>query len=126
MSNDSKYKLYDEKCHQIQNEDNIRFAAIVDGDGQIVAGGQREGVEPLEDDEHKLQSFVEFVSKVSIRKDYDQSLGPINYLAARRDKLVLVSFPFPVSHVLLLVTAEPSVNIEHLAKKVVDIFTGVT
>jgi len=125
MSYDSKYKLYQEKCLEIQKEDDIRFAAIVDADGQIVAGGQREGVPPLEDDEAKLRSFVEFVSKVSIRKDYDKSLGPINYLAARRDKLVLISFPFPVSRVLLLVTAEPTVNIESLAKKAVDIFTGV-
>ncbi len=68
---------------------------------------------------------MEFVSKVSIRKDYDQTLGPINYLAARRDKAVLVSFPFPVSKILLLISAEPSVNIENLATKVVDIFTDV-
>ncbi len=125
MYDDSKYRLYAEKCLQIQSEDSVRFAAIVDGSGKIVAGGQREGVPPLEDDESKLQSFVEFVSKVSIRKDYDKSLGPINYLAARRDKLVLISFPFPVSDILLLVTAEPTVSIENLAKKVVDIFTSV-
>lgn len=125
MYDESKHALYAEKCGQIQREDSVRFAAIVDDGGKIVAGGQREGVPPLEDSESKLQSFVEFVSMVSIRKDYDKSLGPINYLAARRDKLVLISFPFPVSRVLLLVTAEPSVSIEGLAKKVVDIFAGV-
>ncbi len=68
---------------------------------------------------------MEFVSKVSIRKDYDQTLGPINYLAARRDKAVLVSFPFPVSKILLLISAEPTVNIENLATKVVGIFTDI-
>ena len=36
MSDDSKYTLYQEKCLEIQKEDDIRFAAIVDGDGQIV------------------------------------------------------------------------------------------
>ena len=125
MSDESRYKMYEEKCNRILAEDDIRFAGIVDVDGRLVAGGQREGVPPLEDSESKLQSFIEFVSKVSIRKDYDDSLGPINYLAARRDKLVLVSFPFPISKILLLVTAEPTANIESLAKNVVDIFTGV-
>ena len=125
MSDESRYKMYEEKCNKILAEDDIRFAGIVDVDGRLVAGGQREGVPPLEDSESKLQSFIEFVSKVSIRKDYDDSLGPINYLAARRDKLVLVSFPFPISKILLLVTAEPTANIENLAKNVVDIFTGV-
>jgi len=61
----------------------------------------------------------------SIRKQYDESLGPINYLAARRDKAVLVSFPFPITQVLLLISAEPTANIENLAKKVVEIFTDV-
>ncbi|MFB5618878.1 MAG: DUF6659 family protein, partial [Candidatus Nitrosomaritimum aestuariumsis] len=51
--------------------------------------------------------------------------GPINYIAARRDKAVLVSFPFPISQIALLISAEPNLNIENLAKKVVEIFTNV-
>ena len=82
-------------------------------------------ITPLEDDKAKLKSFMEFVSKVSIRKEYDETLGPINYLAARRDKAVLVSFPFPVSKFVLLISANPSVDIEKLARTVMDIFSGV-
>ncbi|MEE8181249.1 MAG: DUF6659 family protein, partial [Nitrosopumilaceae archaeon] len=89
------------------------------------SGGFKEGITPYENDETKLQSFYEFVSKASIRKELDESLGPINYLAARRDKAVLVSFPFPITQILLLISAEPTVNIESLAKKVVKIFTDV-
>ena len=118
-------QIYDEKCKNLLNEKEIRFAGIINEDGKLISGGFKEGITPLEDDETKLHSFMEFVSKVSIRKDYDQSLGPINYLAARRDKAVLVSFPFPVSKILLLISAEPSVDIENLATKVVDIFTDV-
>jgi hypothetical protein len=118
-------QIYDEKCKKLLDEKEIRFAGIVNEDGKLISGGFKKGITPLEDDEKKLHSFMEFVSKVSIRKDYDQTLGPINYLAARRDKAVLVSFPFPVSKILLLISAEPSVNIENLATKVVDIFTDV-
>ena len=126
MSNaDTTLKLYDEKCTRLLVEDEIRFAGIVDKDGKLVAGGFKEGLVPYEGDETKLQAFFDFVSKASIRKEFDESLGPINYLAARRDKAVLVSFPFPITHILLLISAEPSVNIENLAKKVVEIFTDV-
>ena len=118
-------KLYGEKCTKLLNESEIRFAGIVDKDGQLIAGGFKDGILPHEGDETRLQSFLEFVSKASIRKEYDESLGPINYLAARRDKAVLVSFPFPVTQILLLISAEPTVNIETLAKKVVEIFTDV-
>jgi len=118
-------ELYGKKCGQLLTESEIRFAGIVDKDGKLIAGGFKEGLTPYEGDETKLQSFFDFVSKASIRKEFDESLGPINYLAARRDKAVLVSFPFPITHILLLISAEPSVNIENLAKKVVEIFTDV-
>ena len=126
MSNlDVTLKLYAEKCTSLLTESEIRFAGIINKDGKLVAGGFKEGITPYENDETKLQSFYEFVSKASIRKELDESLGPINYLAARRDKAVLVSFPFPITQILLLISAEPTVNIESLAKKVVEIFTDV-
>jgi len=106
-------------------EPEIRFAGIINKKGDLVIGGFKEGLTPYENDETKLQAFYNFVSKASIRKEFDESLGPINYIAARRDKAVLVSFPFPISQILLLISAEPSINIENLAKKVVEIFTRV-
>ena len=118
-------EIYDEKCKRLFEEDAIRFAGILDEKGEIISGGFKPGLTPLEGDEVKLKSFMEFVSKTSIRKEFDQSLGPINYLAARRDKAVLISFPFPVSRITLLISAEPSANIEILAAHVVEIFSGI-
>ena len=115
-------KIYDSKCDHLLYEEEIRFAGIVDKDGKLIAGGFKEGVTPYEGDETRLNTFLEFVSKISLRKEYDNTLGPINYLAARRDKAVLVSFPFPITQILLLISAEPTANIETLAKKVVGIF----
>lgn len=117
--------MYNNKCVILQNESEIRFAGIVDKSGTLIAGGFKDNLTPYEGDETRLQTFLEFISKVSIRKEFDDSLGPINYLAARRDKVVLISFPFPVSNVLLLVSAEPTANIENLARKVVEIFTNM-
>lgn len=125
MTKEMTSQLYDEKCEQLLKENEIRFAGIINDQGSLISGGFKKGITPLEGDETKLQSFMEFVSKISIRKEFDQSLGPINYLAARRDKAVLISFPFPVSKIILLISAEPSVDIENIAKKVVDIFSGV-
>jgi len=126
MSNlDVTLKLYTKKCNYLLGESEIRFAGIVDKNGKLIAGGFKEGIIPYENDETKLQSFFEFVSKATIRKEFDESLGPINYIAARRDKAVLVSFPFPVTQILLLISAEPTVNIESLAKKVIEMFTDV-
>lgn len=122
---EASLQLYDAKCKTLLKEPEIRFAGIINKEGSLVLGGFKEGIVPYENDETKLQAFYNFVSKASIRKEFDESLGPINYIAARRDKAVLVSFPFPVSQIALLISAEPNLNIENLAKKVVDIFTDV-
>ena len=122
---DISMDLYRKKCLKLLAEPEIRFAGIVDKTGNVIAGGFKEGLVPHEGDETRLQSFLEFVSKASIRTEYDESLGPINYLAARRDKVVLVSFPFPITNILLLISAESSANIESLATKVVEIFTDI-
>ena len=74
MSNlDVTLKLYDKKCNNLLEESEIRFAGIVDNDGKLVAGGFKEGLTPYEDDENKLQEFFKFVSKASIRKEFDES-----------------------------------------------------
>ncbi len=122
---ETNYEIYDNKCQKMLDEDEIRFAGIINENGNLVSGGFKKEIIPLENDDAKLKSFMEFVSKVTIRKEYDETLGPINYLAARRDKAVLVSFPFPVSKFVLLISANPSVDIEQLATKVVDIFSGI-
>lgn len=115
---------YQQKCDRLLQENEMRFAGIVDKDGNLVAGGFKETIVPYERDETHLQSFFEFISKISHRHDYDESLGPINYLAARRDKVILIAFPFPISNIVLLISAEPTVGIEETAGKAVRIFTG--
>ncbi len=126
MTKEMINQIYDDKCERLLQEDEVRFAGIINDQGTLISGGFKKGLLPLEGDETKLKSFMEFVSKISIRTEFDESLGPINYLAARRDKAVLVSFPFPVSKIVLLISANPSVEIEKLAKKVVDIFSGIS
>ncbi len=125
MSNqNTKFSIYDIRSKDLLDEEEIRFAGIINEAGDLIGGGFKKGLVPLESDQTKLESFMKFVSKISLRKEYDDSLGPINYLAARRDKVVLISFPFPLSRFLLLISAEPSVDIEELADKVIKIFSN--
>ncbi|MFM8659060.1 MAG: DUF6659 family protein [Candidatus Nitrosotenuis sp.] len=116
-------KFYETKCRQLIQEKEIRFAGIIDENGKLIAGGFKDGLSPFENNENKLDDFMEFASRVSLRKEFDKTLGPINYLAARRDRLVLISFPFPISRFVLLISAEPTVDIEKLAKQVVTTFS---
>ena len=123
MSKSIEHTFYESKCSQLTQESDIRFAGIIDETGRLVAGGFKPGLTPLENNDARLEDFMEFASRISLRKEFDNTLGPINYLAARRDKLVLISFPFPVSKFVLLISAEPTADIEKIAKRVVTIFS---
>ncbi len=118
------YPAYDEKCKKLTEEVQIRFAGILDESGQMVAGGFKDGLTPLESDRMHLRDFFRFVSEISLRKDLDKTLGPINYLAARRDRVILVSFPFPLAKMTLLISADTMLDIEHLASHVIDVFSS--
>jgi len=114
--------VYEPRCKEIQHHDGVRFAAIINHDGEKIAGGFTEGVSPYEGDEAKLHDFYKFALNVSLRTDeLNNSLGALNYIASRRDKVILISFPFPVTTNNLLISAEPGLDIEKLAQNVVKI-----
>ena len=52
--------VYDPRCIEIQHHDGVRFAAIINHNGEKIAGGFTEGVNPYEGDEAKLHEFYKF------------------------------------------------------------------
>ena len=118
-------EIFEPRCREIQYHDGVRFAAIIGKDGNKIAGGFTEGVSPYEGDENNLHDFYKFAVDISLRTDHlSDSLGHLNYIASRRDKVILISFPFPISSNILLISAEPGLDIENLAVDVVKIFSS--
>jgi len=118
MSVDVPEKLLKHKLDQILSEKEIRFAGFVDLKGNLVESKFRERIIPFESDEEQQQIFRELALRVSTRKKFDYSMGAVKYSASRREKLVMMSFPLKNS--ILLITAEPNVNIDRLAYKIIQ------
>ena len=113
---DHNSETFEPRCKEVQYHSGVRFAAIIDKDGDKIAGGFTEGVSPYEGDENNLHDFYKFAVDISLRTDHlSDSLGHLNYIASRRDKVILISFPFPISSNILLISAEPGLDIENLA-----------
>ncbi len=112
----SEYRLFEEKCERLLLDDSIRFAGLINSMGRLVAGGFKKGIAPLEDEADRQKMYMELALRVSMRKDFDYSLGPVKYSASRREKAVMMSFP--INNNVLLVSAEPHVNIDTLANKI--------
>ena len=112
----NEYYQYEEKCQSLLKEPEIRFAALINHMGNLVAGGMKQGMKPLEDEADMRKLYMELILRVSTRKEFDYSLGPVEYSASRREKDVLMSFP--IGNKVLLVSANTNVNIDETAKKI--------
>lgn len=123
MSEDaSEYHVFDIRCKDVLEEEGVRYAGLLNEKGRIIAGGFKQGIVKLEKDQTKFKNFIDRVIEISLRTEHEETLGKLNYISCRRDNVILLSFPFPVSRNVLLISAEPTVNIEKLAKRVAQIF----
>jgi len=114
-----EYLIFEQKCNLLLQENEIRFAGFINSMGRLVAGGFKEGITPLEDEAERQKMYMELALRVSMRKDFDYSLGPVKYTASRRQKAVMISFPINSS--VLLISAEPTVDIDKLANKIMKL-----
>ena len=107
---------YQQKCDLIAKEPEIRFAGFLDFMGNLVIGKFRDDVKPLKNEDERKKMFIEAVLRIRTRQEFDQNLGPVKYAAARRAKVVTLTFL--VDDMVLFVSADPNVDIDLTAKKV--------
>jgi hypothetical protein len=115
----NEYWIFEQKCKNILQEDEIRFAGIINKLGKLVAGGFKEGITPLESEEDRRKMYLELVIRVSMRSEFDHDLGKVKYTASRREKAVVMSFP--LDNNVLLVSAEPDISIDKVAHKILKL-----
>ncbi|KAG2477350.1 MAG: hypothetical protein NPMRTH1_1190012 [Nitrosopumilales archaeon] len=111
---------YDQKCNQFLKEPQVRFAGVLDPMGNLIAGGFKDGIKPLEDETEIRKMFMEVVLRVTTRSEFDQSLGEVEYSASRRKKVVVLSFP--LGKKILLVSTDKNVDIDKTASKIMKFF----
>jgi hypothetical protein len=106
------------KISNILLEPEIRFCGLVDSSGQLIVGDMKSGIIPFETDARRKQMFQELAHRVANRTGFDANLGRVKYSSSRREKVVMMSFP--LGKYIILVIAEPSVNIDRLGWKIID------
>jgi hypothetical protein len=106
------------KIKSILLEPEIRFCGLIDSAGELIAGDMKAGIIPLENDTKRRQMYQELAHRVANRQGFDSSLGRVKYSASRRENVVTMSFPIGIY--IVLVIAEPHVNIDRLGWKIID------
>jgi hypothetical protein len=111
-------KEYEKRCQDILEDDEVRFAGLLDEFGKLLAGGYKQNINPrLTEEQHDLVC-KELASRVAKRKKYDTELGRVKYSASRREHVVIMSFP--IYEKVIMIVAEPHVNIDRLAFRIIE------
>ncbi len=120
MTTDEEFvKRFADKCIEITKEPKIRFAGIVNSSGELITGGFKDGLTPYEQDDNRHKLYRELAARITLRKNFDYKLGRVKYSASRREKIVMMSFP--LDEYVLLITAEPDINIDRTAYGIIRI-----
>ena len=115
----SKYlEKCQKQCEKILSEPEIRFVGIISEMGKLISGGFKKGVVPLQDDSERQTLYMELALRVATRREFDSSMGRVKYSAARREKVVMMSFP--LKNCILMIVAVPHVNIDRLAYRIIQ------
>jgi len=114
---------YFKLCSDVKElEPKIRFAGVINDRGRLVAGGMKEGAEPLENQKEDEILFMELALRVKMRKEFDKQLGLVNFAMSQREKALAMSFPIGNSDTLYVLT-DPNADYRILVKKIQSLIT---
>jgi hypothetical protein len=112
-------KIFDQKCRSLLNENGVRFTGVINNMGRQVAGGYKDIITPLVDEEeHKIS--LEHALEIFLTKDLDESLGSIDSIITRRKKVTMITIP--MDKFSLLISAERDSNAEEIVEIASKIF----
>ena len=87
----------------------MRFAAIIDLKGNISEAIMKEGKTSLKSQKEEEHFCKQVAVRRKIRRQFDKSLGPVNYVHIERKKVTqIVVYP---KHKTVYVTMEPNMEI---------------
>lgn len=114
-----EYYLYQKKCNSILKEPKIRFAGFLDSMGNLIAGGYKEGIIPLDDEHERQKLHLETVLREKMQQEFSYDLGSVEYTVTRRKQAI--TFTFELNNKFLFVSTFPDIDIEKTASKIRNI-----
>ncbi len=101
---------YDELSKQVRDlEPQIRFAAIVNSKGELIAGGQKNSVEKILDNDEINMSIHYALQKRDLYTNLAYKIGREQYSITEYEKVTMISIPIN-SQELFLISTEPRVD----------------
>ncbi len=104
-------------CERVIKLDrNIRFAGIVNSNGEVIEGGFQKGIQPLLNGTAEQQMYVQSLSNVVTLRQFTDRLGEFRYSVTEHDKVKLMTFPLDDG--ILCLSTTPRAKTEKIRDKV--------
>ena len=123
LTREENIARYEELCKKVFGiNPKIRFAGILDGSGKLIAGGMREGVEPLEDEIHEKRWFHQIAIRREMTTMFESIYGKVRYIFANRERVKQLTFY--IDDKILFVSIEPDLEAHEaidIAEKIINL-----
>ena len=113
---------YSKLCSLILGiEPQIRSAFVFHQNGEILAGGMREGVVPLLPIDEITKSVHNTISRWKTRESLYPFLGAGKYSITEYQKVKRITFPLDSNHAILIVGVEVEVDHDLIIDKILQL-----
>jgi hypothetical protein len=113
-------QILENLCNKLSNEPKIRFCGVINSMGKIVAGGFKDDIKPLDSEDQRRMLYMQSSLELSMKEEFDENLGCVNYITTYRDNVVLINIP--MRNHLVLMSADRNVNTEQIVKNTISLF----
>ena len=107
-------------CEKILDFEGVRFVGIIDKMGNILVERFREDVVPFENDTKRRMLYMQMVLEITMRKEFDSSLGSLDYIVSRRGKCLMITVPFGEN--VILVSTSHDAEMKKIVSKINTVF----
>jgi len=115
-----RIQILENLCNKLSNEPKIRFCGVINSMGKIVAGGFKDDIKPLDSEDQRRMLYMQSSLELSMKGEFDENLGCVNYITTYRDNVVLINIP--MRNHLILMSAERNAGTEQIVKNTISLF----
>jgi len=123
METSEEIKSIEEGSKKILQEEKVRLVRIINRLGRVIVERYQEGITSLLHDKEDRMISMQLALEIFLRDEFDEKLGPIDYVLSKRKKISLISIP--IGKYLVLVSAEPNADVNVIVEKTNETFRNL-
>ena len=122
IQNLEQSRIFHTFCNKMCCEQKIRFCGVINSMGRLVAGNFKDGIQPLDNDQQRQMLYMQSKLELSMKSDFNDNLGNVNYVLTYRDNVVIINIPLKNQPYHVLISAERITDIKKIVDDAMNLF----